>query len=835
MQTQGQLESLLLIFLLLHSLLIVQSHYLPMDCHQYPSQTNVSSSLATNAIPHGDTSSNTIGKSKVPRKTAKRIRGEIACAECRRLKIRCDKTVPCSTCVKRGCGVLCPNGTIPPGEGSRFVMAATDHLHHKLRRLEMRMGYLEDALAIIHSSESDRPHPLFGLPDDAEEEEGHLFKAVSEEPLPPTNALGTLCPDAQGGSHPYRPSGGSETLSMSTDRGITPRRPTGPLFQELDPSYLPPEINHCYQIFPLSPPNDITPSVQPVIESFLPSIDRAITLCDTCYEHLSWMFQIVSRDKLVNELIPIVYKQTSIAYGPHDLAFLLVVFAIGSLVDLNLPPYNLEAQHYYRLSRATLALQPVLGAHSIVTIKVLHLMSAYNSMSEEGSDPEQSSVLLDLAGQVALRIGFHIDPSVWGFEGREAYDRRFYFWNLMSGVLWQSLVTRRPPSLLMSYIDCRIPTAEDESIFLDKDAPYSSGFSGFRASAECLVPLARALLSVKPPSYSIIMDLDQKIRELSLPNSDTIQSHEDQRAISMRIFAQSHHQELMLLFLHRAYFAEAMTENPDNPMNSPYSQSITAAYSSACVVLQDSKTQFMRKPLLCARVWRIWPFTFSAAMIVGTAAIRGVHLNLQPPPLEEFEAILKLFSDASETSSRAARALPVLQVMLQKAYQAHKYYQEHGTPLPAHIHEDDDLRFLRGRSSVMFKADEPLIPVFPSLMRSRAAEGSHMGMEPPSTFPTKPIKPTMPASNYPVPPCLDSEPRHARAPLPSAFGTLQYQTFTDFSKGSFHHSTGADHATDKMLSSPSGGVGRFPETDNVDDNQSQTMRWQGHHPWIIDC
>jgi len=30
-----------------------------------------------------------------------------------------------------------------------------------------------------------------------------------------------------------------------------------------------------------------------------------------------------------------------------------------------------------------------------------------------------------------------IDPSVWGFEGREAYDRRVYFWNLMSGVLWQ--------------------------------------------------------------------------------------------------------------------------------------------------------------------------------------------------------------------------------------------------------------------------------------------------------------------------------------------------------------------------------------------------------------
>ena len=70
---------------------------------------------------------------------------------------------------------------------------------------------------------------------------------------------------------------------------------------------------------------------------------------------------------------------------------------------------------------------------------------------------------------------------------------------------------------------------------------------------------------------------------------------------------------LVLLFLHRAYFAEAMTENPDNPMSSPYSQSITAAYSSACIVLRDSMTRFMSKPLLCAR-WKIWSFTFSAAV-----------------------------------------------------------------------------------------------------------------------------------------------------------------------------------------------------------------------------
>jgi len=56
----------------------------------------------------------------------KRARGEISCAECRRfepsvlyilditfvtrLKLKCDKKLPCGSCVRRGCPTICPNG-----------------------------------------------------------------------------------------------------------------------------------------------------------------------------------------------------------------------------------------------------------------------------------------------------------------------------------------------------------------------------------------------------------------------------------------------------------------------------------------------------------------------------------------------------------------------------------------------------------------------------------------------------------------------------------------------------------------------------------------------------
>ena len=84
---------------------------------------------------------------------------------------------------------------------------------------------------------------------------------------------------------------------------------------------------------------------------------------------------------------------------------MLIVLGIGALVDLDLPPYNLEAQHYYRLAMAALSLQPVLAEQSVVTIKVLHLMSIYNGMSGKESNLEHSYSLLSFAGQVALRVG----------------------------------------------------------------------------------------------------------------------------------------------------------------------------------------------------------------------------------------------------------------------------------------------------------------------------------------------------------------------------------------------------------------------------------------------
>ncbi|KIY47795.1 hypothetical protein FISHEDRAFT_20803, partial [Fistulina hepatica ATCC 64428] len=95
----------------------------------------------------------------------KRNRGEVSCAECRRLKIKCDKSVPCQSCQRRGCASLCPNGALATGQGTRFVLAATEHLHRRIGKLSNRIRQLEDALCDLHSQHGDSgPHPLL-VPD----------------------------------------------------------------------------------------------------------------------------------------------------------------------------------------------------------------------------------------------------------------------------------------------------------------------------------------------------------------------------------------------------------------------------------------------------------------------------------------------------------------------------------------------------------------------------------------------------------------------------------------------------------------------------------------------
>ncbi|KAI0741386.1 fungal-specific transcription factor domain-containing protein [Daedaleopsis nitida] len=626
----------------------------------------------------------------------KRSRGEISCAECRRLKIRCDKTIPCQSCQRRGCAALCPNGSLATGQGTRFVLAATEHLHRRIAKMSDRIHQLEDALAILQAKSSNDPHPLLSegsskLANMDEDEDIHPIEQVSGDVV---TAFGMLSMSDRGISRFFGPTGGTEYL-LFTDSEDPSSPSTGSRSPEsLRDSKTPPlpgEVTRFSNAFPFTPMGS-THHVYELIEGHLPTYQRACELTESYITRAGWLFRSVPRKQLFEEMIPHFYKQApgedvplpSTDYSsPHDLALLLLCFAIGALVDLKQQPYNSEADHYCQLAQAAMCLQPVLSNPTLVTIQALHLQSIYVAMvgNEPGGQDnhmEFSWALITLAGQLSHTIGLHRDSARFGFPPDIVERRRVTFWDLFVADAWQSLMTGRPPVISREYIDCKFPTPsapQDEDDGEEREAAFETW--GFRFALTCVAEVAAKTLTAEAPSYETIMELDMKVREFPIP-PDAAAFQEDLETPpdseppplqdSMIRFVLSHSREVILLFLHRSFFAQSIIDCPRNPLRSAYAPSFLAAYRSSSTILKVVRDQFALFPEMCARFWVIWTFAFSSAVVFATVVTRGPRSAMAQQALIQLDQAYELFTQASKHSRRAAKALPILLRLREKAH-----------------------------------------------------------------------------------------------------------------------------------------------------------------------
>jgi hypothetical protein len=130
----------------------------------------------------------------------------------------------------------------------------------------------------------------------------------------------------------------------------------------------------------------------------------------------------------------------------------------------------------------------------------------------------------------------------------------------------------------------------------------------------------------------------------------------------------------VLMYLHRSFFAQAIIDNPDNPLKSPYAHSFLSSFKAAGIILKSIKDQFNVWPNTCARFWVMWTFAFTAAVgnlgfsriinvhylskvVFGTVATRGPKSPLANTAVTELDQACLLFSKAAAYSKRAKKAL----------------------------------------------------------------------------------------------------------------------------------------------------------------------------------
>lgn len=684
-----------------------------------------------------------------PEPAKKRRRGatRLSCAECRRLKLRCDRGIPCGSCLKRGCGAICPDGSLTTGLGNRFVLASTQELHEKITELCSRVRDLEDALRASHSQNSTEPHPL--LTDAL-----LLVKAPLQRESPPRNlttinqqeeennpdvidSFGTLAINSSGHTNYYGQFANSWCF-LQNEMEDEPK--DDPRSHDLR-NILPAEILQFSGSLPLAPV--VRPSLDTVKERlrnfhwYLPTAEKAAELRDIYFNYAAWLYNPISLSDFNSTVYSVLFNsQASLAINDepnivrsHRLSVMFMVLAIGSLMDTRLPSYNVEAEKYHQLARAALFQNSIFDEPTLGTVQALYLMSFYLFFADrQGSSGGSRWAIMGMAVKLAQSIGLHRDTGRWKLDTSETQRRREVFWELYVHDSWQCITYGRPPAFSTTQVDCKMPFPHDPSV----DNAFSAWKHNF--SSECIAAVHDQVFGAKTPTYATILQLDRKLRAYQVPpvlqiagfggtsSEPNLGPYPDSIPLTLQRHLVLAIREINLLYMHRGFFARALSDHPKDPLGSPYGSSVIAAYRSAgsLIALMRNLHSQLREPL--ERMWFLWTHMFSCAIILGSIVTRSPSLSLAPSALVQLDSACALFSKAAK-GFRAEKVLEIMVKLREKAHASLQAFKEgKGSPLTRGVvlsddEEEDELSMLGGKTRLVGKGSALTRPVSPQMIQ----------------------------------------------------------------------------------------------------------------------
>ncbi|CAK5273875.1 unnamed protein product [Mycena citricolor] len=653
------------------------------------------------------------GPSKKRRKGATRL----SCAECRRLKLRCDRSIPCGSCVKvpaddffnRAIINICVFSADVVPSVRIFVLASTQELHEKISELANRVRELEDALRASHGRVSNEQHHLLSedllrikapLQREAHglRNQSHTGIIVKEEEHNPdvVDAFGSLSISLSGGAKYF----GTTANSWNETAEEQPEDSHLASLQGMLPEHILTRAA-AFPISPVAPPANQGESIRGLFW-FLPSGAKAAALRDIYFTHAAWMYAPISPESFEAEVFAQFYDPSAAPpsdqpISAHRLSLLFIVLAIGSLVDTSQPAYNLEAEKYHQLARASLFLHSFFDQPTINAVQSLFLMAYYLFLADRhGTGSGARWAIMGIAVKVAQSLF--------------TYDS------------WQCLTFGRPTSFAMAHVDCKLPSlgepADDQAFYAWKH----------RFCSECMILLHDQAFGAKTPTYATVLQLDRKLRAFPVPSvlqvagfgsSEPRAGYVETVMLTLQRHIVLAIRETNLLYLHRSFFARAISDHPNDPLGSPYGSSVIAAYRSAGSLLALLRNLHSQLKDLSERIWFLWTHMFSCAIILGSIVTRCPSMSLAPSALLQLDSACELFSKAA----RGFRAVKVLNIMLRLQEKAHHSLEDHrkgkvspilhrhmssdGTPT---VEENDELSTLGGRTRLVAKK-EPLSPL----------------------------------------------------------------------------------------------------------------------------
>ncbi|PPQ65877.1 hypothetical protein CVT24_011208 [Panaeolus cyanescens] len=658
--------------------------------------------------------------------TKKRRKGatRLSCAECRRYP-----------------------GSLTTGQGNRrFVLATTQELHEKISELATRVRELEDALRESHAHISTDNHPL--LSDELLKIKAPLQRDISQiRPQNSTTVKDEENSDVAGafGSLKINMSGGAKYFGQIANSWYFLQNEQAEGDNDGEASVASDQLRVLQSILPASilkralslPIAKVSKDHVELVKDnpglrnlcwYLPPADRALHLRSTFYTHAAWMYNPINMETFDTEVYSHFYSPTDTAsvndepYVAHRLSLMFIVLAIGALMDTTLPAYNMEAEKYHQLARAALFQFDFFDDPTINAVQALFFMTYYLFLSDRnGSSSGARWVIMGIAVKVGQSIGLHRDSGKLTADSLETQHRRETFWELFTYDSWQCLTFGRPPSLALPHFDTKLPYANDSS---DEHAFHAWKH---RFTSECMSLLHDQAFGAKTPTYATVLQLDRKLRAFPVPpilqvagfgNMEPRQGgpFPDTPALILQRHVVLALREMNLLYLHRSFFARAISDHPKDPLGSPYGTSVIAAYRSAgsLVAMMRNLHSQLKDP--SERIWFLWTHMFSCAIILGSIVTRCPSMSLAPSALVQLDSACELFLK----TAYGFNAQKVLKIMLDLRERAHASLEEYqrgkGTPVnryntaPVSPDADNDELSLLGGKPRLISPKDPSSP-----------------------------------------------------------------------------------------------------------------------------
>ncbi|TFK42263.1 hypothetical protein BDQ12DRAFT_710525 [Crucibulum laeve] len=673
------------------------------------------------------------GKEKEQKVKRRPGRVPTSCAECRRLKLRCDRNVPCGKCVSRGCAAICPDGELASVKGSRMVLSGTEELHERIAYLCGRIRELENALRTMQEATTDDPHPLLRLelvhscPD-------KLSPSKSASPPTGTSSSGqSRSPQSSLRSPPQRVRDLTNQLKPEDENSVIDAFGTLTIGQYGVTSFIGKTARSEFLIHaPKKEAREDKVFLPRLSErmasrafeceisdlslgreafSLLPPLSEAIRLCEIYQEQGKSLYTSIPRVELFDNILMKVYRAESFetfdAY--HSLALLFIVFALATLFDTNRPPCAIEAHEYYYVSRISLGFLPPIAETTLESIQTLvRTIAAVGSRVSDGlqihiaqyldlSDRDSHGasfvwMYIGTAVRLGHKIGLHLNSARWKLADAEVKRRTRLYWQLFTLDTWASFYYGRPPSMAIAYADCPLPQEAEDTMnpTTEKEPDYSIWNWKYALLVHSVVATA---FGAKQPAYKTILDLDRKVRDFYVPEqwrpicSQDGSGHYEMPHMPIRRWLVLWAKESTLLNLHRTYFAQALHEQPADMSKHRYIPSVIAMYRSAWRIMTSLRLAWEDSPHIAGRLNLAWSQALSAAIAMCLLITKAPGSSLSPAAMEELNTLAELFEEAAPSSPSASKLLPSLQRLQRKAHEAagQSHSQDDSSITPAEL------------------------------------------------------------------------------------------------------------------------------------------------------